>query len=203
MSYKWLEWAKKIQEHAQIGLEYTKDKFDRERFEELRELSVEIMSEYTDLKMDKVKELFANESGYQTPKVDVRGVIVKEDKILLVRETSDNKWSLPGGWADIGLSLKENVVKESFEEAGAVVKPLRILAIFDKDKHIFKPYPYAIYKVFILCELESFNFKENLETDKAEFFSLDNLPEISSNKNTEKMIMECFEHYKNNTMYFD
>ena len=122
METKWLNWAKKLQAIAQTGLEYSKDKFDIERFEQIRALSIEIMNEYTDIDHSKIRTLFANESGYQTPKIDIRAAVFKEDKILMVREQLDDKWSLPGGWADIDLSIYENVVKESMEEAGAKVE---------------------------------------------------------------------------------
>lgn len=109
----WLEWAKQIQAISQAGLAYSKDMYDLERFEMLRELSVDILSRYTEVETEKVRSLFANDTGYATPKVDVRGAVFQDDRILLVRERIDGAWALPGGWADIGLSPKEVVVKKS------------------------------------------------------------------------------------------
>lgn len=132
---KWLDWAKEIQAIAQAGLAYTKDDFDRERFEQLRELSHEIIADYTETDFSKVKELFAGESGYQTPKVDVRAVIFKDHKLLLVQEKADGKWAPPGGWADIGFTPKEIAVKETLEETGLKVKAHKLLAVMDKKRH--------------------------------------------------------------------
>jgi hypothetical protein len=124
MEHKWLEWAKQIQAIAQAGLAYSKDVYDIERFQQLRELSIEIMAEHTETNKELIRTLFANETGYQTPKVDVRGVIFQDNKILLVKEKIDKKWTLPGGWADIGLTPAEAVKKEIFEEAGFIADDL-------------------------------------------------------------------------------
>ena len=116
---KWLEYAKKLQAISQAGIEYSKDKYDIERFEAIRNISIDIMSHYTDIDHTKMKELFATETGYQTPKIDIRAAAFKDNYILLVKEKLDGKWSLPGGWADIDYSLKENIIRECMEEAGA------------------------------------------------------------------------------------
>ncbi|MBN2221040.1 MAG: NUDIX hydrolase [Vallitaleaceae bacterium] len=190
---QWLSWAKELQAIAQAGLEYTKDKYDRERFRRIREISLEIVQEYSKEDMRVIRDLFANESGYQTPKVDVRGAIFKENRILMVREEIDGKWSLPGGWADIDLSIRENVVKEAFEEAGAKVLPKRIIAILDRRKHNSEPCPYSIYKVFVECDFLEGDYLENIETIAAGFFDLDHLPELSLTRNTYEQIRMCFE----------
>lgn len=132
MALYWLDVAKRIQALAQNGLAYSDNKYDIERYEELRNLSMEIMAEYADMDMTKVKDLFANENGYQTPKVDIRAVVFQDEKVLMVRERIDGCWSLPGGWADIGFTPAEIAVKEVREEAGFEVKPLRLLAVYDK-----------------------------------------------------------------------
>ena len=132
---KWLKWAMELQAIAQAGLEYSKDVFDLERFEMIRELSVEIMEEYTDVEPEKLRELFANETGYATPKVDVRGIVFSEGKILLEKEKADGKWALPGGWGDIGYSPSEVAVKEVWEESGYVVEAKRLIAVIDKKFH--------------------------------------------------------------------
>ena len=126
MNTLWLDWAKRIQALSQSGLAFSKDSYDIERYEELRKISVEIMTEYTDLDMIKIKDLFTNETGYQTPKVDVRGVVFTNEQLLMVKENLDDKWALPGGFCDIGLSPSENVVKEIKEESGFDVMPVKI-----------------------------------------------------------------------------
>lgn len=193
MNKKWLQWAKQLQSIAQSGLAFSKNEFDIERFERIRNLSIEIMSEYTQLSNEKVRTLFANESGYQTPKIDVRAAVFKDDRILLVKEKKDNKWSLPGGFADIDLSVSENAKKESMEEAGANVQPKRIIAVLDRNKYVKDDYPYSIYKVFIECEYIDGCYTDNLETSSAKFFDFNNLPELSVGRNTKDQIKMCFE----------
>lgn len=200
MEEKWLTLAKRLQSIAQAGITYSKDKYDIERFQEIRELSSEILSNYTDISTEKVKNLFCNETGYQTPKVDVRCAIFIKDKILLVKENLDNKWSLPGGWAEVNLSIKENAIKESFEEAGINVKPKKLIAILDKSKHSTTLNPYGIYKAFVLCEFINGNFKENIETDESRLFSLDNLPTLSTERNNYDQIKMCFDFNENQNL---
>ncbi len=133
MQLKWLEWAKQIQAISQAGLEYSRDVYDIDRFQQLRELSIEIMQQYTAVESEQIRELFAAETGYATPKVDVRGVVFRDERILMVKEKIDGHWSLPGGWADIGLSPKEIAVKEVREESGYIVEPIRLLGVLDKS----------------------------------------------------------------------
>jgi ADP-ribose pyrophosphatase YjhB (NUDIX family) len=193
MSYQWLEWAKKIQALSQAGLTFSKDIYDIERYEELRNISAEIMSQHTELEMTKIKDLFTNETGYQTPKVDVRGVVFKNSQILMVKENIDNKWALPGGFCDIGLSPSENVVKEIKEESGYNVMLVRLLALLDKNKHPHPPEPYHYYKIFILCEIIGGEATIGIETNNVQFFSQHLLPPLSTNRNTTSQIDLLFE----------
>lgn len=170
MSKQWLEWAKRIQALSQSGLAFSEDIYDIERYEELREISIEIMREHTELEMDKIRDLFTNETGYQTPKVDVRGVVFKNNQILMVRENIDDKWALPGGFCDIGLSPSENVMKEIKEESGFDVLPIRLIALMDKNKHPHPPEAYHYYKIFILCEIIGGKPTLGIETNSINFF---------------------------------
>lgn len=185
--------GKKIQALSQAGLTFSKDMYDIERYEELRNISAEIMSLHTELDMTKIKDLFTNETGYQTPKVDVRGVVFKNNQILMVKENIDNKWALPGGFCDIGLSPSENVVKEIKEESGYDVMPVRLLALLDKNKHQHPPEPYHYYKIFILCEIIGGEATIGIETNNVQFFSQHNLPPLSTNRNTMAQIDILFE----------
>lgn len=193
---RWLTYAKKLQAIAQTGLAFSNDKYDRERFKQIREISIDILSNYTQIGHQKVEELFANETGYPTPKVDVRAAVFKDDKILLVEEKTDGLWALPGGWADVDLSLKENLIKEAKEEAGVDIEPKRIIAILDRKKHNVPPLPYGVYKIFVECTYNKMNFQPNLETSKAEFFSEDQLPPLSTGRNTKNQIRMCFQATK-------
>jgi len=197
MSKRWLEWAKELQMLSQGALAYCKDPYDRERFERIREISVEIMSEHTDIPIEKMRRLFANETGYQTPKVDIRASIIKNNKILLVKEKLDGRWSMPGGWADIGLSVYDNIIKESIEEAGAVVTPNKVIAILDRNKHVTDDYPFTIYKIFVDCNFIKGEHMDNIETSESGFFSLDNLPDLSVTRNTYEQIKMCFDASNN------
>lgn len=188
----WLRWAIEIQSLAQNGLAYTKDVYDKERFERLREISAEMLAEKTDIPVDKVKDLFCNERGYQTPKLDTRAAIFKDGKILLVHE-NNGTWALPGGWVDVLESVGSNTIKEVKEETGLDVKAQKIIAVQDRNKHNTPSYAYGICKVFVLCELLGGEFKENTETTEIKYFSLDEVPQNLANEKTSmEQIEMCF-----------
>ena len=193
----WKQWAQELQFLAQCSLAYSKDKFDRERSERIREIACEMLSFKYDLPIEKIKMDFAGEIGYQTPKVETRAAVIKDNKILLVKEQFDGKWALPGGYQDVNMSIRENVIKESSEEAGAVVNPIKVVAVLDYNRHHHVNFPYGMVKIFVLCEYITHTFNENTETLGAEFFSLDELPELSITRTTKKQLDMCFECYKN------
>jgi len=194
---KWLEWAQQMQAIAQAGLTYARDVYDQERYQQLRQLSIEIMSEYTQTEMNKLTELFASETGYPTPKVDIRAVVFREGKLLMIREKSDNGWALPGGWADIGLSPAEIAVKETREESGFEVRPIKLLAALDKKHFPHPPEPFYTYKLFIQCEITGGEaLMTTTETSDLRFFALEEFPfhELSVARNTESQIRMMFDH---------
>lgn len=193
MEPKWLLWAKHIQAIAQTGLTYSTDVFDRERYEQLRKISVEIMAQYTSTDEERIYDLFANETGYQTPKVAVRGVVCRDHKMLLVKELSDGKWTLPGGWADIGLTPAEVAVKEIEEESGFETKPIRILAVLDSERH-HPPSPYHVYIIFVQCEITGGDRKPGVETCEVGFYDEDSVPsELSEGRTTKSEIRMLFD----------
>lgn len=196
-NYKWLDMAKRMQALAQAGLTYSENKYDIDRYQQMRQLSMEIMHDFTGMDMQTLSEVFASEKGYQTPKVDVRGVVFRDNKILMVRETIDGGWSVPGGWADVGLTPFEVARKEVFEEAGLIVSPVRLLAVLDKKCHNHPPDLYHIYKIFVLCEETGGTLQGGMETSETGFFSCDDLPPLSMPRITEEQIRLMFE-YKNN-----
>ena len=201
---KWISWAMELQFIAQAGVTYSKDRFDLERFERIRELSGEIMSGYTGLSKERVTNLFCNETGFQTPKLDTRAAIIEDGKILLVKEM-DGHYSMPGGWVDVNKTVGENAVKETLEEAGLTVVPVRVVALHDKGLHNPPAYPYGICKVFFLCEIVDGEFSENIETVGSGWFSPDDLPVLAEDKNTKEQIEMCFDAYadKNWKTVFD
>ena len=193
MEPNWLTWARKIQAIGQNGLAYSKDPFDIERFEELRELALEILQNYTDSELPRIRDLFAGEHGHATPKVDVRGVVFNEDAILLVRERADGKWTLPGGWVDVNESPSESVVREVFEESGYQTKALKLLACYDRNRHPHPPHPYHVYKLFFYCEILGGSPSTSYETDGVDFFKQDAIPELSTGRVTSAQIDRFFE----------
>ena len=192
---EWLEWAKELQFIAQAGLTYSKDAFDIERFERIREISAEIVSRQTGLPLEKVKDLFCNEEGFQTPKLDTRAAIFKANRILLVKE-KNGTWSLPGGWVDVNQTIKSNTIKEVKEEAGLDVEATRIIAVQDRNLHNLPPYAYNVCKVFVLCEAQGGDFQPNIETIESGYFSLDEIPPLAEEKNNKEQIEMCFAAYR-------
>lgn len=197
IEHKWLDWAKQLQSIAQAGLAYSKDIYDVERFELIRDISVEMLSQQTGMEMTVIKDLFASETGYATPKVDIRAVIFKNNKILMVKENSDGSWSLPGGWADIGLTPREVAVKEVKEESGFDVKAVKLLAVTDMKCHPHPPSPFHIYKMFIQCEIIGGQPMKGVETSAVEFFAENKLPPLSIPRNTQTQIEMIFKHLYN------
>ncbi len=188
-SLQLLAYAQRLQALAQTGLAFTTNAYDRERYEELRAISVRLLAELTDEPVDKIIRVFASEEGYATPKVDVRAVVLREGpEVLLVREkVDDGRWTLPGGWADIGYSAFEMAAKEVQEETGLLVKPVRLLALFDKRKHAHPPQPWYTYKAFIQCEVQGGAIvQDTQETSGARWFRADAVSsiELSADRTT-------------------
>lgn len=197
MNEKWLEWAIELQSLAQAGLTYGKDIYDKERYGRIRDISAEMMALKTDISIEKVKDLFCNEIGYQTPKLDTRAAIIENERILLVRE-NNGKWSLPGGWVDVNVSVKENIIKETKEEAGLDIKVDKIIAVQDRAKHNLPVYAYGVCKIFALCTVIGGKFADNIETTDFQYFSENEIPELATEKNNEEQIRMCFEAYHSN-----
>lgn len=194
---KWLKWAIEIQSLSQIGLTYTKDVYDRERYQRLREISAEMLAKKTEVSIEKVKDLFCHETGYQTPKLDTRAAIFRNNKILLVHE-NNGTWSLPGGWCDVLESVKSNTEKEVREETGLNVKAVKIISIQDRNKHNKPIYAYGVCKIFVLCEVINGKFVENIETTEIRYFSLQDLPHnLAEEKTNKEQIEMCFKAYLN------
>lgn len=199
---KLLMHAQRLQALAQTGIEYAANGYDLERFQEIREISVKLLQELTDEPYEKIVRVFASENGYQTPKVDVRSVVFRNrNQILMVREKLDgNKWTLPGGWADIGYTPFEVAVKETEEEAGLLVRAVRLLALWDKRMHSHPPQPWYVYKAFILCEEQGgVLLQETAETGGAAWFREDELPlnDLSIDRVTESQLATMFQFAHN------
>lgn len=193
---KWLKWAIEIQSLAQAGLTYTDNVYDIERYERLREIAAEIIEEKSNISLEKVKDLFCNENGYQTPKIDTRAAIFKDEKILLTYE-NNGTWSLPGGWCDVLESVASNTIKEVKEETGLDVETIKIIAVQDRNKHNKPIYAYGVCKIFVLCNVIGGEFIENIETTEIKYFSLDEIPNnLAEEKTNNEQIEMCFKAYK-------
>ena len=190
-----LRWAVELQSLAQTGLHYVQDKFDEERFQRIRDIAAEMIAYKTETPIEKVKNLFCNEIGYQTPKIATRAAIFKDDKILLACE-SDGRWVMPGGWCDVDQSPAENAIKEVKEEAGLDVVIDKVIAVQDRAKHNQPEYVYGVAIIFYLCNVTGGSFVPNIETIETKYFDLDDLPTLAEEKNTVEQIKMCFEAYK-------
>jgi ADP-ribose pyrophosphatase YjhB (NUDIX family) len=193
---RWLRWTRRIAAIAQNGLAYTEGVFDRERYQELRRLAAEMMGAYGGAEPARLEGLLAAETGYATPKVDVRGVVFDGDAILLVKEREDGLWTLPGGWADAGESPSEAVAKEIREESGYRVRPVKLLAVHDRERHGAPPLPWSVYKLFLLCERTGGAPAGSIETEDVGFFPEDRVPPLSTGRVTAGQIRRMFEHHR-------
>jgi len=203
MEQKWLNWARTVQSISQNGLNYAENPFDIERYEKLRTLAADIFSNYADLKHVEAVERLANEFGHATPKVDVRGACFRDQQILLIREREDGKWALPGGWADLNDAPSEAIEREIFEESGYRARVVKLAAVYDKRKHNAPCSIPHIYKHFFICEITGGEGKDSIETNGVGFYALDNLPELSTGRVTERQIQRMFEHHQHTALPAD
>ncbi len=177
------EFAKELQAIAQTGLHYTKDKYDRERYKRLQQMALEFITELSSVDMSLIEKFYIPEKGYATPKVDLRACIVRDNHVLLVRERSDGKWTLPGGWADQNESPSEGIIREVKEESGYEIKVKSLYALRDRDRNRYTPkYPVSIYKLFFTGTIVGGSPIETLETSELGFFSVDSLPILSEDR---------------------
>lgn len=194
-----LGWAKKLQGIAQTGLTYAKDQYDIERYEIVQQIAAEIMAiNSSDMSSTEIVDLFRKDIGYATPKVGVRAAVFSESRLLLVRERNGGTWSLPGGWADIGLSPSAAVVREVREESGYDVKVKKLAAVYDQDqkRHGHPPMPFHIYTLIFLCDIVGGSAGTSVETDAVSFFAEACIPELSLPRVTNRQITHLFEHHR-------
>ncbi|MGD1912177.1 MAG: NUDIX hydrolase [Rivularia sp. (in: cyanobacteria)] len=205
MDYKWLDWGQQIQAIAQNGLTYSKNGYDIERYQQLRQIAAEIMAAHSNTEPSYILDLFSKEVGYATPKVDVRAAVFDSDKILLVLEKEDGCWTLPGGWADIGESPSESIVREVYEESGYHTRVVKLLAVYDRNhsRHGHPPLAHHVYKLFFQCELIGGKPKVSLETEDVAFFGEHEIPKLSLTRVVPSQITRLFEHYRNSNKQTD
>ena len=190
-------WAERLQTIAQAGRTYWRDPYDRERCEAVQAIAAEILAAHVDVTDETAHGWLRAEEGYATPKVDVRAVVGDAaGKILLVRESGDGRWALPGGWADPGSTPAEMVVREVREETGYEVRATKLLAVLDKRMHEHPPHLWYVYKLFFRCELEGGAPRPSLETTEVAWFAEDALPPLSLARNTPDQLARMFLHLR-------
>jgi ADP-ribose pyrophosphatase YjhB (NUDIX family) len=189
-----LDWARRLQAISQTGLAYeSPTEYDRERYEQVRRIAAEMLSANGDI--EALDDRFAREAGHATPKLDVRGVVFRGFEILLVRDRAEGWWTLPGGWADVGESPSEAVTREIREESGYETSAVKLLALYDRDRHPYGPHLWHIWKAVFLCKLRDDEQGElKSETDDARFFSKGDMPELFEAEATNELIDRAYEH---------
>ncbi len=202
---KWLEWAREIQQLSQTGLAFAETDYEKDRYKRLIEIVSEMVEHHTKLGKKSVKKVLMEHPGYATPKIDIRAAVIKEGKILLVHERSDDKWAMPGGWADVGDIPSEVAIREIKEESGYDVKPVKVIGVFDANRAGGQLEFFHAFKIVFLCDLLGGEAATSDETQDVGFFSFDNLPSLSLNRTNEKHIKEILSHLKNSDspVYFD
>ena len=197
MPPRWLDWSQRLQAIAQSGTTYSTNQYDLERYEALREIAAEMMAAGSASDIAPIREMFAAQSGYATPKVDMRAAVFWDGRILLVQERADGAWSLPGGWADIGEAPSDAIAREVREESGYEVRARKLLAAWDRNRHGHPPFPFHAYKLFFQCELLGGEPALSYEISGVDWFGEDRLPDLSTTRVTARQIHRCFEHLRN------
>lgn len=198
MTSDYLEQYRRLLSIAEAGIYYGKDVFDRERYEELKEISLKLIRDVGNEPLEKLENIVASNEGYPTPKIDVRAYIKKDNKVLLVEDLPTKEWALPGGYAEVGLTPKESIIKEVLEETGLTVDECELVAVFDTNLRKDIPQLFQYYKLVFCCTVTDGIFKENIETSDADFFDLENLPKLSQNRTTKEQLIEL----SNNTSIY-
>ena len=191
---RWLAWAREIQALSQTGLAYSQTEYNAQRYQRLMEIAAEIVRCHAGLPQEALLQDFAAQPGYATPKVDVRGAAVREGKILLVQERRDERWCMPGGWADVGDSPSEMVAREVWEESGFEVVPCKVIGVYDANRDGRPLEFYHAYKIVFLCEIVGGAACPSDETMAVEFFGFDELPPLSASRTNERHLVEVLAH---------
>jgi len=190
---KWIAWAREIFSLSQAGLAYSQNEFDIERYKRLQEITAEMLESQSELSKESVLESFSMQAGYATPKIDVRGAVIRDNKILLIQERSDGRWAMPGGWADLGNAPASVAEREVWEESGYHVKAEKVIAVIDANR--IEPMEfYHAFKIIFLCTLTGGEPQVSHETMAVDFFDLNDLPPLSLYRTNASMLQEVFAH---------
>jgi ADP-ribose pyrophosphatase YjhB (NUDIX family) len=190
-----LDLSRRLLALAQSGLHFTAEEYDRERYREVADIAAQLLALDSGRGVEELRVMWAAEAGYATPKMDVRGAVFRDDRVLLVRERIDGKWTLPGGWADVNDSPAHSVEKEIEQESGYTARATKVAAVWDCNKHEHPPFLFHSWKVFFICELTGGAPRTSYETTGVDFFALDALPELSTGRSTAAQIRRMYRHH--------
>ncbi len=193
----WLRWAREIQAISQIGLYFSKNHYDETNFSRLKEIAAEMVEAHSNLDHSQAQTQFQAQVGYATVKVDVRGAVVQNEKILLVQERQDGNWCLPGGWADVGEMPSEMVAREVWEESGFEVVPEHLVGVYDANRGGEPLSFFHAYKIVFICRIIGGQARPSLETSAVDFFDFDHLPQLSEPRTTRRHLDDIRAHLKN------
>jgi ADP-ribose pyrophosphatase YjhB (NUDIX family) len=190
-----LDLARRLLALSQTGLHFCQEEYDRERYREIADIGAKLLALESSQSAEELLKGWLVEEGYATPKIDVRGAIFREGKVLLVRERVDGKWTMPGGWADVNDAPSYSVEKEIEQESGFTARAVKLAAVFDRNKHNHPAFLFHVWKMFFICEITGGEPRESHETTGVDFFALDALPELSTGRTTEAQIRRVYEHH--------
>jgi ADP-ribose pyrophosphatase YjhB (NUDIX family) len=190
-----LDLARRLLALSQTGLHFCQEEYDRERYREIADIGAKLLALESNQSAEELLKGWLVEEGYATPKIDVRGAIFREGKVLLVRERVDGKWTMPGGWADVNDAPSYSVEKEIEQESGFTARAVKLAAVFDRNKHNHPAFLFHVWKMFFICEITGGEPRESHETTGVDFFALDALPELSTGRTTEAQIRRVYEHH--------
>ncbi len=191
-----LDLARRLFALSQTGLHFTREEYDRERYREIAEIGAQMLANESAHAAESLKQTWFVEDGYATPKIDVRGAIYRDDRVLLVRETIDGKWTMPGGWADVNDTPAHAVEKEIEQESGFIARAVKLAALYDRNRHEHPPYLFHAWKAFFICDITGGSPRLSHETDGVDFFPLDALPELSTGRATAAQIQRMYAHHR-------
>lgn len=190
-----LDLSRRLLALSQTGLHFTAEEYDRERYREIGDIAVKLLELQADVAADAVRQAWFVEDGYATPKVDVRGAVFRDNRVLLVRERVDDRWTVPGGWADVNDTPSAAILKEIEQESGFTARVTKLAAIYDRNKHNHPAYLYHSWKLFFVCEITGGAARTSYETTAVEFFPLDDLPELSTGRSNAAQIRRMYQHH--------
>jgi ADP-ribose pyrophosphatase YjhB (NUDIX family) len=204
MTDRRLELARRLHALARTGLHFCADEYDRERYEEIERIAAEqLAGASTGVQLEYLLAAWRQEGGYVTPKVEVRGAVFRDDRVLLVRERAEGRWTLPGGWVDVNETPAQAVEKEMEQESGLRTRAVKLAALYDRSRHGHGPTLFHGWKAFFLCEEQGGELRDSYETDAVEFFALTALPPMSLGRSTPRQVERMAEHWRNRALPTD